>query len=138
MSIAATIYPSLSYDDPLAAIEWLCASFGFRLRLLVRDEEDGVRHSELSLGPGVIMVSSARPEEGRQSPCHLGGVTQALSLFVEDPDAHFARAEQEGAEIVQPLQNEAFGARGYMAKDPEGHLWCFSDYRPGEYWDQEF
>lgn len=78
MPTSATIYPSLCYDDALAAIEWLCTSFGFRLRLLVRDDEDGVRHSELSLGPGVIMVSSLRPAEGRQSPCHLGFVTQSL------------------------------------------------------------
>ncbi|WP_216362540.1 hypothetical protein [Bowmanella denitrificans] len=39
-----------------------------------------------------------------------------------------------GAEIIQPLQDEEYGARGYMVKDPQGHMWYFGNYRPGQYW----
>lgn len=28
-----------------------------------------------------------------------------------------------------------YGARGYMVADPEGHKWCFGNYRPGDYWE---
>ena len=32
--------------------------------------------------------------------------------------------------------DEEYGARGYMAADPEGHVWFFSNYSPGEWWDK--
>lgn len=32
-----------------------------------------------------------------------------------------------GATIVEGLVDADYGARGYMAKDPEGHIWYFSN-----------
>ena len=134
MTIHSTIYPSVYYDDPAAAIEWLCRAFGFESRLVVPGPDGGVLHSELSYGDGVVMVGGARRERGLVSPRALAGLHQALSVHVEDPDAHFARASAAGARIVQPLRDEEYGSRGYMAKDPEGHTWYFGTYVPGAYW----
>ena len=69
------------------------------------------------------------------SPKHLNGVPVVLSLRVEDPDAHFARAKAAGAVVVRELQDEPYGSRGYMVKDPEEHLWYFGTYHPGSYWE---
>jgi uncharacterized glyoxalase superfamily protein PhnB len=129
------IHPSLTYDDAPAAIEWLCHAFGFTKRFVVSGPNDRVEHSELSIGTGVVMVSSPKPEDRRVSPRALAGSAQALSVFVPDPDAHHKRAVAAGARIIRPLQTEEYGARGYMAVDPEGHMWYFGNYRPGEYWD---
>ena len=128
------IYPSLSYDDAPAAIDWLCRAFGFSKRLVVPSPDGGVRHSELSLGGGVVMVSSARPSEKRLSPRSLRGVTQALSVRIDDPDAHFARAVAAGAKVLRELRDEEYGSRGYMVEDLEGHPWYFGTYHPGVYW----
>jgi uncharacterized glyoxalase superfamily protein PhnB len=129
------IYPSLTYDDAKGAIEWLCRAFGFTKRLVVPGEGGRVEHSELSLGTGVVMISSPKEAEGRLGPKSLAGLSQTLSAFVEDPDAHHAIAVAAGARIVRPLRDEEYGARGYMAADPEGHVWYFADYRPGAYWE---
>jgi uncharacterized glyoxalase superfamily protein PhnB len=89
----------------------------------------------LSLGAGVIMLGSPRPDRGHVSPRQLNGrVNQALAVFVADPDAHCARAVAAGAEVTQALRNEEYGARGYAVKDPEGHHGYFADYRPGAHW----
>lgn len=129
-------HPSLSYDDAAAAIDWLCRAFGFTRRLVVGSPNGRVEHSELSLGTGVVMVSSSKPDAGRVSPRRLhGGVAHALSVYVPDPDAHFQQALSAGARILRPLQDEEYGARGYMAEDPEGHQWYFGNYRPGAYWE---
>jgi uncharacterized glyoxalase superfamily protein PhnB len=129
----ATMYPSLSYDDAPAAIAWLERAFGFQRRLVVPGENGKVVHSELSFGAGVIMVSSSKPEQGRIGPRN-GPVCQAVCVQVDDPDAHYARAKAAGAEITHELQDEDYGSRGYMARDPEGHQWYFGTYRPGAYW----
>jgi uncharacterized glyoxalase superfamily protein PhnB len=83
------------------------------------------------------MISSAKPEDGRVSPKALTGVAQALSVYVVDPDAHHAVSVAAGAQVVRPLRTEEYGARGYMVRDPEGHVWYFGNYRPGEYWENE-
>ncbi|MBI3450077.1 MAG: VOC family protein [Acidobacteria bacterium] len=135
-AIPSNIYPSIFYDDAPAAIEWLCRAFGFTKRLVVPGPGGTVRHSELSLGPGVIMVGSARIDAGRISPRGLSGLHQALCVRVDNPDAHLARAKAAGALITQELKDEEYGSRGYMAKDPEGHEWYFGTYLPGEHWGE--
>ena len=132
----ADVYPSLTYDDAAAAIEWLCRAFGFQKRLVVEGEDNRVEHSELSFGNAVIMVSSPKADANRVSPRQLSGHSQALSLYVENPDAHHDVAVAAGATLVRPLQDEPYGARGYMVHDPEGHVWYFGDYRPGAYWNK--
>lgn len=129
------IYPSLSYDDAPAAIEWLCRVFGFTKRLVVPGPNGTTMHSELSLGPGVIMVSSVKPEQGRVSPRSLTGVNQAICVHIDDPDARFARAVRAGATILRNLQDEEYGSRGFMVEDPEGHSWYFGTYLPGAHWE---
>lgn len=128
------VFPSLTYDDAGAAIEWLCRAFGFVRRFVVPGEGGRIEHSELSFGNAVVMVSSPKAEFNRVSPRNAGGLPQALSLYVADPDVHCRAALAAGAAIVRPLQDEEYGARGYMVSDPEGHLWYFGNYRPGGYW----
>ena len=68
------IHPSLTYDDAPAAIDWLCRAFGFTKRFVVPGPNGRVEHSELSLGTGVVMVSSPKPEDRRVSPKALAGL----------------------------------------------------------------
>jgi len=128
------VYPSLIYDDAPAAIAWLGRAFRFTQRLVVPGPGNRIEHSELTLGSALIMVSSPNPEMGRVSPRGLPGVNQALSIHVDDPDEHYRRAKAEGAVILRELRDEEYGSRGYMAKDPEGHIWYFGTYRPGAHW----
>ena len=136
-STPSDIHPCLSYDDAPRAIDWLCKAFGFVKRFAVTGPDGAIFHSELSLGTGVIMVSTAKPDASLVSPLRTKGLlTQALSVYVPDPDAHHKAAVAAGANITRPLQDEDYGARGYMAEDLEGHQWYFGNYRPGAYWDQ--
>ncbi|MEQ1760789.1 MAG: VOC family protein [Vicinamibacterales bacterium] len=130
------IYPSLAYDDAAAAIDWLCRVFGFTRRLVVPGPDGTVMHSELSLGSGVVMVSSPKADIGHMSPRQSNGATANVSVYVADPDAHHASSVAAGATIIRPLRDEEYGARGYGVADLEGHRWWFGDYRPGAYWAQ--
>jgi uncharacterized glyoxalase superfamily protein PhnB len=80
------------------------------------------------------MVSSPKPEMGRVGPRSLPGVSQALSVRVTDPDSHYRGAQAAGARILRELRDEEYGSRGYMAADPEGHVWYFGTYQPGAHW----
>lgn len=134
------ISAALFYSDPRQAIDWLCRAFGFEVRLLVEGENGRVEHSELEFGEGLIMVAGldAPPTKQGQawrqrlaSPRQLGGrFTQNLALYVDDADAHCARARAAGAEICYEPTTSDYGAdywadRSYAAFDPEGHMWWF-------------
>lgn len=132
------ISASVFYDDPRAAIDWLCRAFGFEVRVKVEGEGGQIVHSELTLGDGLIMVGAAGGKSGRKvpvpakSPRSLGGsVTQALFAYVDDADAHCARARQAGAKILEEPETTDYGAeywsdRTYRAEDLEGHQWWFA------------
>ena len=48
--------PVVFYRDPLAALKWLEAAFGFETTLLVTDDKGRVGHAEMSFGDGHIGV----------------------------------------------------------------------------------
>jgi uncharacterized glyoxalase superfamily protein PhnB len=121
---------SLIYDDPRAAIDWLVKAFGFEVRIVVDGEDGAIMHSELTFGDAVVMCGSGGPGRG-SSPKQLGGHTGALFLYVDDADAHCARATAAGATIVRELATNDYGPehwtdRSYSCRDPEGHLWHFA------------
>ncbi|MFN7954934.1 MAG: VOC family protein [bacterium] len=132
------ISSALYYDDPARAIEWLCEAFGFEVRLCIEGEGGRVEHSELVFGDGLVMVGgtgphSAHPElTQRATPSAVGGGnTQNLLVFVDDVDAHCARARACGARIVAEPKTVDHGAdywsdRIYEAEDPWGHHWWFT------------
>jgi len=129
------IYPCLFYRDARKAIEFLRNAFGFEQRMVVPGPDDTIAHSELSLGTSVIMVSSTKPEKGWVSPRDLPAVNQLICMYVDDVDAHHARARAAGADIFGPLRDTDYGSRGYECRDLEGNVWSFGNYRPGAYWE---
>lgn len=129
-STAPTIYPCMFYQDAPAAITWLARAFGFQTLFEMPNPDGTIAHAELSLGAGVIMLGTAKPERGWKSPRDLPGVNQVVYIAIDDPDAHCATAKAAGAEIVAEPYNTDYGSREYAAKDPEGNYWSFGTYRP--------
>lgn len=125
-----TIFAILRYNDARAAIRWLSSAFALVEVFSVPESGDYVRHAQLKLGHNLIMVGSVRPGDGVASPKALGAATQMLAVYVEDPDAHYARAQAAGAVILYPPTNTDFGSREYHVMDIEGHPWTFGTYRP--------
>jgi uncharacterized glyoxalase superfamily protein PhnB len=126
------ISSSLYYDDPRAAIDWLCRAFGFEVRLLVEGDGGTVEHSELVFGDGLVMVSGLKEKFAyRRTPSQIGGGnTQNLMVYVDDVEAHFERAKAAGATITTELETHDYGEdywsdRGYGANDIGGHAWWF-------------
>jgi uncharacterized glyoxalase superfamily protein PhnB len=128
---AQVLFPFLRYRDAPAAIDWLVKAFGFEELMVVPGENGAVAHAELSFGPGVIMLGTAREDELRiKTPHDLGAVTGGIYVYIEDVDVHCDRARAVGAEIIRGPENTDYGSREYTARDPEGHLWSFGTYRP--------
>ena len=130
----ASVIPTMRYRDAAAAIDWLCAAFGFERHLVVPGEGNTIAHAQLRLGDAMIMLGSVVDSEyGRlmKQPDEIGGAeTQSPYVVVPEVDAHYARAKAAGASIVIDIKDQDHGGRLYSCRDPEGHLWSFGSYDP--------
>jgi uncharacterized glyoxalase superfamily protein PhnB len=124
--MAASVFPTVYYRDKRAALDWLARAFGFDLSMAVTNADGSLGHCEMTFaGTGVNIDSEW--DDWTKSPVGLGGAnTHSIGFIVDDVDAHHARAAAEGARILSPLTDQFYGWRSYMAVDPEGHVWRFS------------
>lgn len=134
----APVIPCLRYADAPAAIDFLCAAFGFTRHAVHPDDADPtiIHHAQLVLGDGMVMLGSVKDMEGESlytwsTARDLGGITACVYVVVVDPDAHCLHARNEGAVVVdEPHDNPGYPGRGYTALDPEGNVWSFGSYDP--------
>ena len=59
-----TVIPMISYEDGIAALEWLAKAFGFRERTRITDSNGTLTHGEMEIGSenGLIMLASPSPD----------------------------------------------------------------------------
>ena len=119
------IVPALSYDDAPAMIEFLCRAFGFVERFRLDMPDGSIGHASLVYGDGEVTLASAYPEGGLGGPGRLPHLHASVTVYVDDVDAHYARAVAEGATILQEPEDQFYGDRTYRAADPEGGRWWF-------------
>ncbi len=118
------IIPYLFYRDVPGALEWLTRAFGFREDVRTGTPSGGM-HAEMSLGGVRIMMGQGAKDWGMVSPREGTMATMGIFIYLDDVDAHYARAKAAGAEIVQPPHDESYG-RTYTARDLDGHPWFFT------------
>ena len=137
--MAETITPYLFYEDVAEALDWLSKAFGFRETLRFEAEDGTINHAEMEFGGESIMLGD--PGDDYRNPQNLGGVTGGVHVYVEDVDAHFARARAAGASIMLEPTDQEYGDRRYDCADPEGHHWYFAqqirELSPSEWGAQE-
>src|SRR5438128_1169595 len=122
-----TFAAAVFYKDPLAALDWLEKAFGFRRSMLITGPDGKLAHAEMKFGDGFIMVGSEWADFVA-SPGAVGGKnTQTTHVHLtEGIEGHCERARAAGAVIVRELEDQFYGDRTYMARDPEGHVWSFA------------
>src|SRR5262249_6454728 len=121
------ISPYLYYADADAALDWLVKAFGFRVRSAFRDPGGHVVHAQLEHGSGVIFVGPGVAQFGTHSVADRNAVHAALFVYVDDLDAHLARARAAGTAIRAEPARIPNGDRTYVAADPEGQRWIFAE-----------
>ena len=132
-----SVIPMLSYEDGVAALDWLSRAFGFRQRARMLGPDGRLGHGELEYDGGVVMLATPTPDY--QSPrrhresCDAAKrwskvpfVIDGVLVNVADVDAHFERARAAGARILSKPESVGMGLRHYRAEDLEGHRWMFA------------
>jgi uncharacterized glyoxalase superfamily protein PhnB len=119
--------PSVIYKDNRTALKWLEKAFGFEISEVLIDANDNIVHAEMSHGDGIVMIGYEWAD-WTKSPASIGGAnTQRIFVHLQSGiDEHCERARKAGATIAMGPADQFYGERSYMAVDPEGHHWTFS------------
>jgi PhnB protein len=107
-----------------AALDWLTRAFGFTEEM--RHATPSGMHAEMILDGRRIMMGQGSADWRMQCPSNANKVaTMGVFIYLTDVDAHYLRAREAGAEIVQTPHDESYG-RTYTARDLDGHPWFFT------------
>jgi uncharacterized glyoxalase superfamily protein PhnB len=129
LTVVPSVYPTILYEDPKAAIRMLKDAFGFTEVSVYETEDGGVAHAELAYGNGMAMLGSIN-RDTLLAKVMRGGGPVGVYVVVDDVDAHHARAVEHGVEILMEPTDQDYGSRDYKARDTEGNVWSFGTYVP--------
>ena len=113
------------YPKPATAARWLADAFGLTPTNPIPDSDSGRAWIEFHVGNCSLLVFGLDSAPGGAAAAS----THVPWLFVDDLDAHFARAVARGADVVEGIHSH--GYRAYVARDPDGYTWTIAQARPG-------
>lgn len=122
------VVPELMYQDVAAALGWLSRVFGFRETLRQTLDDGQVGHADMDTGSGGVVMLASAGGELRSPAGEDGHACTKVIVFVDDIDRHFAAVEKAGVETLHRPADKPWGLRQYLVKDPEGHMWEFSQH----------
>ena len=124
---APSVSPYLFYADVERAARFMQDAFGFSLVFTSPDPNGGLAHAQLAHGSGLIMVGHAGGGGLGlvKSAATLPALHAAVYVYVDDVDAHCARAREAGMKVMIEPSDQPWGDRMYCGTDPEGQFWMF-------------
>jgi PhnB protein len=126
IEVTPAVIPHLVVDDAAAAIDFYVKAFGATELGRVPGPDGKLIHAALTVNGSTVMLNDDFPEfnDGKSTtPRALGGTPVTIHLTVTDVEAKFAQAVEAGAEVVMPLEDQFWGDRYGMVRDPFGHQW---------------
>ena len=120
-----TFIPYISVKRAAEAIEFYKRAFGAREVGRLSMPDGSIGHAEIEIGDSKIMLAEENAEWGNVGPQTLEGSPVTLCLYVDDVDAVFSKALQEGAQVTGDMEvkDQFYGDRSGSLTDPFGHKW---------------
>jgi catechol 2,3-dioxygenase-like lactoylglutathione lyase family enzyme len=104
------VIPDIKVDDLDTAREFYAGFLG------LSDEEFNLGWVARFTSPETGASVQVLTEDG------TGQTNPVASVLVDDVDAAFAEAQEQGMEIVHPLTHEEWGVRRFFVRAPDGNV----------------
>lgn len=112
------VTPYLLIEDAKGFLEFAREALGATERFTTYDDGGRLVHGEIELEGCVIELG--------QPQADFTPTRTSLHVFVEDPDAAWARATKHGAVPLYEVQDHDYGERSGGVADRWGNQWYFS------------
>ncbi len=113
------IWPILEARDVGATVDLYRAWLGFERVDSAEEEASGI----FGLRSGSVFLAFVQTEREAGEPLGTG---VRFYFDVDDVEAHYARAQAGGVEIVSPLAEKPYRMREYTLRDPNGYVLTFA------------
>jgi PhnB protein len=126
IEVQPALSPYLTVGDAAAAIDFYINAFNAVEVGRVPGPGGKLVHAAVQINGSTVLLSDDFPEynEGKSStPIALGGTPVTIHLTVDDVDARFQQALDAGATVVAALEDQFWGDRYGIVRDPFGHHW---------------
>ena len=126
MEVQPSLSPHLTVDGAAAAIDFYVNAFNAVELGRVPGPNGKLMHAAVQINGATVLLNDDFPEmNGGKSntPIALGGTPVTIHLTVTDVDARFQQALDAGATVVMPLEDQFWGDRYGVLRDPFGHHW---------------
>ncbi len=126
IKVEPALAPHLIVDNAAAAIDFYVKAFDAVEYGRVPGPDGKLIHAALNINGFPVMLNDDFPEmtEGKSmTPTALGGTPVTIHLTVTDVDAKFQQAIDAGATVLAPLEDQFWGDRYGVVRDPFGHHW---------------
>jgi PhnB protein len=117
--------PELKVRVVAPALDFYKKAFGVEELNRYSNDDGSIHIVELLLEGAEFYVHEQMPASTAVSPEQVKATTVELVVYTADPDAILARAVNEGARLLNPIQDHFYGLRQGTVQDPFGHLWTF-------------
>jgi PhnB protein len=124
-----TVTPYLVIKGAAKAIDYYKKVLGATVLVRMDGPDGRVGHAELQIGDSRIMLADENPQMGNRSAESIGASPVSLYVYLPDCDTVVAKAVEEGAKILKPVQDQFYGDRSGFIQDPFGHLWGIATHK---------
>lgn len=124
------LVPHLIVDDAAAALDFYAKAFGAEEQTRLPGPGGKLMHACTLINGSPVFLNDDFPEfnDGKSTtPAALGGSSVTIHLHGPDVEGRFARAIDAGATVVSPLEDQFWGDRYGVVKDPFGHQWSLAE-----------
>lgn len=118
--------PHLTCDDAAAAIDFYVKAFGATEEFRLTNDDGQIVNACVLINGAPVMLVDELPHAPLKAPKTLGGTSVCINLNVDDVDASTQRAIDAGAEVVLPVDDQFWGDRYGVVRDPFGHEWAIA------------
>lgn len=126
IAVQPALSPHLVVDDANAAIDFYVKAFGAVEVGRIPGPDGKLIHGAVQIDGATVMLADDFPEmsDGKSmTPKALGGTPVTIHLTVTDVETRFQQAVDAGATVVVPLEDQFWGDRYGVVRDPFGHQW---------------
>jgi len=126
IEVHPSVSPHLVVGDGAAAIDFYVKAFDAVELGRVPGPDGRLMHAALQINGSTVMLNDDFPEynDGKSStPTALGGTPVTIHLTVTDVAAKFQQAIDAGATVIAALEDQFWGDRYGVLRDPFGHHW---------------
>ena len=123
-----TIAISLTVKNTAEALDFYTKVFGAKELFRMPTPDGGIGHAEFTIGNFHMYISDESPEWSAYAMEKGQSASFLLSVATDSCDKSFDHAVKEGAEALMQPQDQFWGKRTSMIKDPFGYRWTFREH----------